>query len=124
MIAIEKDIDKQFLHKYYKDMVDEIGDIFHLFIDEIPQDLKKVKQTFASANYKEASEILHKIAPSFFSVGLPELTAKIQPIEKNITAKNFNEAYVGIVLLEKDISSYMPALQRECIRLKAISINR
>ncbi len=120
MVAFEKNIDRDFLNNYYKEMVDEIGDIFQLFIEEIPYDIKRVKQGLTSGNYNEASEILHKIAPSFYNIGLPVLTAKIQPIESFIEQNNFTKALNEIILFEEDLNSYMPAVIMECERLKAL----
>jgi HPt (histidine-containing phosphotransfer) domain-containing protein len=123
MKNLEKDIDRDFLNNYYKEMVDEIGDIFQLFIEEIPADLIKVKETFVNGNYTEASEILHKIAPSFYNIGLPSLTARIQPIETYISEKKYQEALNEIILFEADLNSYMPALKFECNRLKNLHPN-
>ena len=123
MKNLKKDIDKEFLNNYYKEMVNEIGDIFELFIEEIPSDLIKVKETFQNKNYAEASEILHKIAPSFYNVGLPNLTGKIHPIEIYISEKKYNEALNEIILFQEDLNSYMPALKIECNRLKNLQSN-
>ena len=123
MTSLIKDIDRDFLNNYYKEMVNEIGDIFHLFIEEIPEDLINVKHLIADNKYTQASEILHKIAPSFYNVGLPFLTAKIQPIETHISEKKYTEAFDEILIFEEDLKSYMPALKMEWERLKALEIN-
>jgi hypothetical protein len=112
-----KELDKEFLNNYYKDMVNEVGEIFQLFIEETPGDIKLVNVFFAEAKYKEVAEVLHKIAPCFYNVGLPNLTDTVKAIEANIHAGATEEAATNFKSFEIELDAYMPAIVEEHKRL-------
>jgi HPt (histidine-containing phosphotransfer) domain-containing protein len=120
MSTMEKQLDRDFLLSYYKEMVNEIGEIFQLFIEEMPTDLHNVKTAFANKNYKEAADSLHKIAPSFYNIGLPQLTKKVQATEALLHNNKFDEAQTLLNEFEIDLDSYMPAIIDENERLASL----
>ena len=101
-------------------MVNEIGEIFQLFIEEMPNDMNNIKVAFASKNFKDAANYLHKIAPSFYNIGLPHLTKKVQLIESLIHQTKFAESQLMLNEFETEFSEYMPAVLEENERLTAL----
>jgi HPt (histidine-containing phosphotransfer) domain-containing protein len=115
-----KQLDRDFLLSYYKEMVNEIGEIFQLFIEEMPADLNDIKVAFASKNFKEAKDSLHKVAPSFYNIGLPHLTKKVQQIEALLNDDKYNEAQEMLNEFETELNDYMPAITAENERLASL----
>jgi HPt (histidine-containing phosphotransfer) domain-containing protein len=121
MSNMNKELDKEFLNSYYKDMVNEVGEIFQLFLEETPQDIANINNYFEEAKYKEVAEVLHKIAPCFYNVGLPTLTAKVQSIEASLQAGSYDEASSKMKDFHTELDAYMPAIHTEHKRLMAYS---
>ncbi len=121
MSTITKQLDKSFLLSYYKEMINEIGEIFQLFIEEMPADLSNINNTFKNKNYKEAADSLHKIAPSFYNIGLPQLTKKVQLVEALIHEKKYEEAGKKLTEFVNELNDYMPAIMEENERLASLN---
>jgi HPt (histidine-containing phosphotransfer) domain-containing protein len=115
------EIDKAFLSSYYKELVNEVGEIFQLFIEETPSDISQINQNFTTGQYKQVAEGLHKIAPCFYNVGLPTLTPKVQAIEVCIQSGQIDEAKNKMKNFEAELNGYMPAVIEEFKRLTEFS---
>ncbi len=115
-----KQLDRDFLLSYYKEMVNEIGEIFQLFIEEMPADMNDINVAFENKNFKEAANLLHKIAPSFYNIGLPQLTKKAQLIEILLNENNFYQAQISLTEFEAELNDYMPAILAENERLASM----
>jgi HPt (histidine-containing phosphotransfer) domain-containing protein len=111
------EIDKAFLSSYYKDLVNEVGEIFQLFIEETPSDISQINQNFTTGEYKQVAEVLHKIAPCFYNVGLPTLTPKVKEIEVCIHSGNIDDAKNKMKCFEAELNGYMPSVIKEHKRL-------
>jgi HPt (histidine-containing phosphotransfer) domain-containing protein len=112
-----KQLDRQFLTSYYHDMVDEIGEIFELFLQETPAEIDAIKNSIASKKLKEAGDQLHKIIPSFSNIGLPQLSLQLRDVEAKVNANNAEKATSLMAAFEKELSEYMPAILEENKRL-------
>jgi HPt (histidine-containing phosphotransfer) domain-containing protein len=115
------EIDKAFLSSYYKELVNEVGEIFQLFIEETPSDISQINQNFTSGAYKQVAEVLHKIAPCFYNVGLPTLTPKVKEIEVCVHAGKIDDAKNKMKSFEAELNGYMPAIIKEHQRLTEFS---
>ena len=114
---MEKIIDRDFLKSYYNEMVDEIGEIFELVLEEMPGDFTLLNSAIAENNYKEAAKVVHKIAPCFYNVGLPQLTQMAKAIEVNIHAGETHNTHTDVAAFKAEYDSYLPALRAESQRL-------
>jgi HPt (histidine-containing phosphotransfer) domain-containing protein len=112
-----KQLDRQFLTSYYHDMVDEIGEIFELFLQETPADIADIKNLIATNKFKEAGDQLHKIIPSFSNVGLPQLSRQLREVETAVQANDGAKATALMKAFEKELEGYMPAILEENKRL-------
>ncbi len=117
MNTIEYEIDKVFLNAYYKDLVNEVGEIFELFLQETPLDVHEIKQHFLIGNYKEVAALMHKIAPCFYNVGLPTLTSKIRAIEVSVNEGKIDFAKLEMQHFEEELNNFMPSIVKEHNRL-------
>lgn len=111
------EIDKAFLSSYYKELVNEVGEIFQLFIEETPFDISQINLNFTSGAYKQVAEVLHKIAPCFYNVGLPTLTPKVKEIEVCVHAGQIDDAKNKMKSFEAELNGYMPSIIKEHKRL-------
>lgn len=112
-----KQLDRQFLINYYQDMVDEVGEIFELFLQETPADITAIRNSIASNKFKEAGDQLHKIIPSFSNVGLPQLSTQLRVVETTVHNNDGVKAAALMDTFEKELSEYMPAILEEYKRL-------
>lgn len=115
-----KEIDRQFLVDCYQDMVDEIGEIFELFLLETAPSITKAKSLIDYSQLTQAAEELHKIAPSFSSIGLPQLTASLREIETLAKASDQARALILITAFEQEFKAYLPAVNAEFDRLNKL----
>jgi HPt (histidine-containing phosphotransfer) domain-containing protein len=110
-------LDKQFLQECYMDMVDEIGEIFELFLIETTPAIAKIKSLVDYSQLTQAGEELHKIAPSFSSIGLPQLTIQAREAEHAAKAGDQSKAAILIAALDDAFKAYLPAVTDEFNRL-------
>ena len=98
-------------------MVDEIGEIFELVIEEMPGDFTLLDNALSENNYKEVAKVIHKIAPCFYNVGLPQLTQMAKEIETDIHAGDTQNTHSAVAKFKAEYDSYLPALKAESQRL-------
>ncbi len=117
MNTIAKSLDREFLSYYYKEMVDEIGEIFQLFLQEMPADFALLKESVDNRNYAQVAEVLHKIAPCFYNIGLPQLTKDVKEMEASIQARDLELIPERISAFQEEYNEYLPAIIEESNRL-------
>jgi HPt (histidine-containing phosphotransfer) domain-containing protein len=120
---MQKQLDRQFLLNYYGEMVDEVNEIFEIFLQETPIDLAEIKKLFTLNKPKEALEIIHKIIPSFTSIGLPQLSVQLQEIETYVNTFSGIKAITLMDAFETELTQYMPAILEEYKRLEKNTCN-
>lgn len=113
------EIDKEFLISYYKELVNDVGEIFQLFLEETPSDIQQINENFSTGKYKEVAQVLHKIAPCFYNVGLPTLTPIVRAIEVCVHAGEIENAKSQMKSFEAELNGFLPAVIREHQRLAA-----
>ena len=114
---MEKQLDRDFLKSYYNDMVEEIGEILELVISEMPSDFALLDDALAKNDYPEAAKVMHKIAPCFYNVGLPQLTQIAKAIEQDILAGKIENTNETIAAFKNEYLEYVPAIEQEAKRL-------
>jgi HPt (histidine-containing phosphotransfer) domain-containing protein len=114
---MEKSLDRDFLKSYYNEMVDEIGEILELVISEMPCDFELLDTALINNDFAETAKVMHKIAPCFYNVGLPQLTQMAKGIEQDIHAGNTDNTHQAIAAFKEEYYSYVPAIQAEAKRL-------
>jgi HPt (histidine-containing phosphotransfer) domain-containing protein len=110
-------LDKQYLQDCYMDMVDEIGEIFELFLAETAPAITKIKSLVEYSQFTQAGEELHKIAPSFSSIGLPLLTVQAREAERAAKASDQSKTALLIAALDDAFKACLPAVTEEFNRL-------
>lgn len=113
-----KQLDRKFLSFYYRDMINDIEEIYEIFLSEIPHEINSINDLIIHKEINEALEHMHKILPSFQNIGLPQLTVKLQIIEVYLKVSNISTAKLLIRSFIKELNDYMPAILSELNRLK------
>jgi hypothetical protein len=113
-----KQLDRQFLLNYYGEMVDEVNEIFEIFLHETAGEIVEIKKMFSLGKSEDATEIMHKIIPSFTSIGLPQLSVQLQQIENSVNSSIATNGFVLITAFENELAEYMPAIVAEYERLE------
>ena len=110
------EINKEFLALYYGEMVNDVGEIFFYFLKEIPGDLDDITSAIVANNVQLTVKLLHRMAPCFYSVGLPQLTATAKKIEEAVadTWQIVPEIFADF---KTEVLLHLPAVQAEYDRL-------
>lgn len=116
-----KHLDRKFLSNYYREMADQIEEVFELFLSETPNEIRLIRELLRQNKITEAGEKIHKIAPSFLSIGLPQLSVKLQIVEVFINYSNLCTAKSLMRLFVIELKEYMPAILAEHRRLMVCS---
>ena len=114
---MEKQLDRDFLKSYYNEMVDEIGEILELVLSEMPGDFSLLEEALTKNDYSETAQVMHKIAPCFYNVGLPHLTQMAKAIEQEILAGNTENTHESVDTFKNEYAAYIPAIEAEAKRL-------
>ncbi len=120
MQAVEKELDRNYLLNCYQNMTDELGEIFELFLLETEPAILKIITLITTNDLIGAEEELHKIAPSFCSVGLPQLTLQISIADAAVKAGEQIKASKLIVIFYAEFKTYLPAVKKEIMRLNQL----
>lgn len=116
----QKQIDREFLRQYYHDLVDELEEIFEIFVEETPREISKLTTLFSQNNFKEGGQLLHKIIPSFTNVGLPHLSAQLKQVERQLDPEEKDETIFQIKRFEQEFNEYLPDIINELGRLRSL----
>jgi HPt (histidine-containing phosphotransfer) domain-containing protein len=111
-------LNHEYLVSYYGEMVNETTEIFEAFIEETPFELAQVNEEVNKFELRDAADRLHKISPSFSSVGIPQLTLKIQQAEAFLRQGNAKVATEILENVNKELNDFMPAILNEYKRVK------
>lgn len=114
----QKQIDREFLRQYYHDLVDELEEIFEIFVEETPKEISQLNMLFAQNKFREAGQLLHKIIPSFTNVGLPHLSAQLKQVERQLDPEEKEYTIMQIQKFEAEFNEYMPDILNELGRLR------
>lgn len=117
---MNKELDRLFLAEYYQGMEDEIGAIFEIFLQEVPDTIAAIKQQLAAQHLSEAKSLAHSIVPSFTSVGLPQLSAQLLKVEECAGMGDGAGCIALMEAFEKEFDEYIPALTAEMERLSKL----
>ncbi len=117
-----KQLDRNYLLNFYQDMTDEVGEIFELFLLETEPTVLKIISLINKSDLATAEEELHKIAPSFYSVGLPQLTTRLTVVDAVVKAGNAKRASDLIAIFYEDFKTYLPAVKAEMERLQSVKV--
>jgi hypothetical protein len=121
MLTNEKHLDRSYLNNYYQEMVDEIEEVFEIFLKDTPKEIKEISNLISYNNQQAAEEKLHKIIPAFLTIGLPQLSLKLQIVQVYLGFSKLINARLLMNAFIKELGEYMPAIQDEYRRLKAIN---
>lgn len=119
-----KHLDRKFLSNYYMDMVNDAQESFEIFLADMPNEIQLISELLTENKINEAGERIHKITPSFLSIGLPQLSIKLQTVEVFINYSNLSTAKSLMRLFITELNDYLPAIQTELERLVAQSCSK
>ncbi len=118
MYMNQPELNHSHLVSYYGEMVNETGEIFEAFLEDIPVELALLKQEMDTGAYMAGADRLHKISPSFSSVGIPQLTLLAQRAEEYLRQGNPRDAATVLANLNDTLIQFMPAIMKEYKRVK------
>jgi HPt (histidine-containing phosphotransfer) domain-containing protein len=117
-IKFDPRLDVEFLQSIYEDDKEHALIFFSEFLKMAPTQMKEIEQNYCSDTVELFRQKIHKIKPVFSFVGLTELTAKAEILEKR--CKEISHL-VELNELYTEFKSYYrktyPIIENEAIRL-------
>lgn len=77
-----EELDVEYLDSFYMGDMERAQLMFQIFLDNIGEELDKLKDYFDSENWTELVTLAHRIKPNFVMVGLGKLTDRMLEIEQ------------------------------------------
>ena len=118
-ILTESNLISKNLEKMYGDDKGYALHMINLFKETIPAEIQKMERLLLEKDIKALGNLSHQIKPSFTMVGLPELTEKLQIIEKTIKeGADFEEFKSQIYSFLETLEVSLPLLDLEINKMK------
>jgi HPt (histidine-containing phosphotransfer) domain-containing protein len=113
-------LDSAFLESIYDDDMEHAAISFEQFLNKYPVQIKEIEDCLAAADINLFRQKLHKIKPAFSYVGLTNITAKAEIIERMCTNVIDKIAITDLYLdFKNELNKFIPVIERELERLKA-----
>ncbi len=98
-------ISKDTLAEFYQNEKDYAQQMVQFYLGMIDEELKKGKSYLESKNYNEVVSWIHKLAPNFVMVGLPQFTEQFKSIEIKLKEQGSLDGFNDeVVLLLNNLS--------------------
>jgi HPt (histidine-containing phosphotransfer) domain-containing protein len=111
-------LDTAFLDSIYDGDMEHAAISFEQFLHKYPAQLKELDESFIAGNITIFRQKLHKLKPTFSYVGLTEITAKAEIIEKLCNeTPHLNVISRQYVDLKQQLNDLIPVVEQEFKRL-------
>ncbi|WP_109437048.1 ATP-binding protein [Aquimarina sp. AU119] len=106
----KKFCDLSFLKKTFDDDKEIIKSVLQIFIEETPEEYKKLKEAIENKNINVIKGIAHKLKSSFKTIGLQKETSILEDIERSSKEKL---EFSLLLKLFQDLDEYYPKIIKE-----------
>ncbi|WP_282080196.1 PAS domain-containing hybrid sensor histidine kinase/response regulator [Aquimarina algiphila] len=106
----KKFCDLSFLKKTFDDDKEIIKSVLQIFIEETPEEYKKLKEAIENKNINVIQGIAHKLKSSFKTIGLQKETSILENIERSSKEKL---EFSLLLKLFQDLDGYYPKIIKE-----------
>ena len=106
-------LDTDYLAEAYGDDLDYAKEMFEIFLEIYPEEIKVLKSHFDNEDRKGIKAQGHKMKPSFTMVGLVKLTEQMETIEKNAFDEEMSVLQAKFEFLLSDMNNYVPVLENQ-----------
>ncbi|MDX1700568.1 MAG: ATP-binding protein, partial [Melioribacteraceae bacterium] len=116
--GFNKNLDYQYLKKFYDGDMEYAGEMFEIFIDEVYPEYKIMIDEALRGNIEQTRKLIHKITPSFSMVGLTDMEKNmkqlkqlmVEPVDKEAIRKEINT-------IQGKLDIFLPIIESEKERL-------
>lgn len=119
-LEYDKRLDAAFLESIYENDKEHAAMVFEQFLKLYPNQFKELEDSFVKGNVTTFRQKIHKLKPTFSFVGLTELTAKAEVIEKKCLDIDeisiINDLYFDF---KNNLFELIPIVETELERFKA-----
>ncbi|WP_271764991.1 PAS domain-containing hybrid sensor histidine kinase/response regulator [Aquimarina algiphila] len=106
----KKFCDLSFLKKTFDNDIEIIKSVLQIFIEETPEEYKKLKEAIENKNINVIQGIAHKLKSSFKTIGLQKETSILEDIERSSKEKL---EFSLLLKLFQDLDGYYPKIIKE-----------
>ncbi|WP_271782113.1 hybrid sensor histidine kinase/response regulator [Aquimarina algiphila] len=106
----KKFCDLSFLKKTFDNDIEIIKSVLQIFIEETPEEYKKLKEAIENKNINVIQGIAHKLKSSFKTIGLQKETSILEDIERSSKEKL---EFSLLLKLFQDLDEYYPKIIKE-----------
>ncbi len=106
-------IDKKALNAFYQNEKDYAQQMVRFYLGMITGELEKGNALLQSENYEELVRWIHKVAPNFVMVGLPQFTEHFKSMEVRLKEQGSLNGFTDeVVLLLNDLAAANNAVEK------------
>ena len=113
-----KELDSEYLMKFYGEDVDRAGLMFEIFLANIDQDLESLGKYFEEKDMESFSSLAHRIKPNFAMVGLPKYTELMKELELKGKSGDFIELEKIVPVFFKEFKEKKDIIVEELSNIK------
>lgn len=115
-------LDAVFLNELYENDIEYASIVFQQFLVAYPQQIKEIEEYFAAGEIEAFRQKIHKLKPTFSFVGLTQMTAVADNIEKKCLAVSQIEEISDLYINFKcKLSDLIPVVEAENERFKNLN---
>ena len=114
-------LDIAFLDEAYANDAETASYVFQMYLDDLPNNLNLLQESFASKDIERFRQYIHKQKPGYSYVGLTNITSKLQELQlKCNSVEDLNSFKAEINELLEDIQSSTIAVEKTLNHLKQV----
>lgn len=111
-------LDSTFLESIYENDKEDAAFGFEQFLNSYPAQLNELEQSFETGDVNSFRQKIHKLKPTFSFVGLTNVTAKAEIIEKNCQETAEIQVLTDLYLdFKNTLSELIPVVENQFSKL-------
>jgi FOG: HPt domain len=119
LFGCNSQLDVAFLDEAYANDAETASYVFQMYLDELPANLRMIQESIASKDIERFKQLIHKQKPGFSYVGLTDVTANLEELQKKCLTVNdlaIHETEIDEVI--KKIHSSVYIIEKALVHLK------
>ncbi len=117
------ELDVEYLKKIYETDYEYATDMFGTFLDHALNEFWDLEPLIKSGSWSKVRSLAHKLKPTFAMVGLTDIEAKLQAIEKVEKGKEIPNCINIIEDIKESLQTQIPIIKAELTRLEKLIVS-
>ena len=111
-------LDDGLMQSFYGDDIEYAYTIFETFLVVVDDEMDLLASKIQRAEWEDIQKQAHKLKPTFSMVGLPEITSKMEVLEKKANTNDIQGAKEIFIDIQNQLEQMLPQIKKEKERLE------